>query len=52
MDARAKEAAKLGFTSALAPRPAEEALAMKVYGVTRLSEAVDRIARGDFDGTG
>jgi len=49
MDARAKEAAKLGFTSALAPRPAEEALSLKVYGVTRLAEAVDRIARGDFD---
>jgi DNA repair protein RadA/Sms len=48
MEGRLKEAAKLGFSSALAPRLAEEAGIMQVFGATRLSEAIDRIGRGDW----
>ena len=48
MEGRQKEAAKLGFSSVLAPRLADESGIMKVHGVTRLAEAIDRIARGDW----
>ncbi|MGG6548951.1 UNVERIFIED_CONTAM: DNA repair protein RadA, partial [Prevotella sp. 15_C9] len=42
MDSRLKEAAKLGFSRALAPRAAEERAPEGVHiaGVSRLSEAV------------
>ncbi|MEW6597168.1 MAG: DNA repair protein RadA [Pseudomonadota bacterium] len=50
MDSRLKEAAKLGFSRALAPRAAEERAPEGVHiaGVSRLSEAVARIGDGDF----
>jgi len=47
MDARLKEAAKLGFRRALAPSDAESA-ALKVTGAGRLSEAVRRIGEADW----
>src|SRR5579875_2372136 len=46
-DARLKEAAKLGFASALAPS-ASAAGAPGVAGVSRLADAVRRIGDGDF----
>ena len=48
MEGRMKEAAKLGFASALAPRLAEECGLMKIYGALRLSEAIERIDRQDW----
>jgi DNA repair protein RadA/Sms len=43
MEARMKEAAKLGFNRALAPSPASDGAAISVSGVNRLGEAVGRI---------
>ena len=43
MEARMKEAAKLGFNRALAPSPAGDGAAITVSGVNRLGEAVGRI---------
>ena len=43
MEARMKEAAKLGFNRALAPSPAADGAAISVSGVNRLGEAVGRI---------
>ena len=43
METRMKEAAKLGFAQALAPSPAADGAAVRVSGVGRLQEAVDRI---------
>jgi DNA repair protein RadA/Sms len=43
MEARMKEAAKLGFARALAPSPAADGAAVRVSGVNRLGEAVGRI---------
>jgi DNA repair protein RadA/Sms len=40
---RLKEAAKLGFSSALAPMGCESALGVKLTGVSRLAQAVERI---------
>ncbi len=48
MEARLKEAAKLGFGRALAA-PAAETAALTVFGVSRLPEAVRRIADGVWD---
>jgi len=48
MDARLKEAAKLGFRGALAPADVEGA-GLKVTGASRLSEAIRRIGEGDWD---
>ena len=48
MEGRQKEAAKLGFGCALAPRLAADSATLTVHGVTRLAEAIDRIARGDW----
>jgi len=49
MDGRLKEAAKLGFRRALAPRDAEGGAGMKVSGVARLTDAIRRIGEGDWD---
>jgi DNA repair protein RadA/Sms len=49
MEARLKEAAKLGFSSALAATAAAEASQLSVFGVSRLSDAVRRIADGVWD---
>ena len=46
MEARLKEAAKLGFGRALAASGAADGGAIKVVGVSRLSDAVSRIADG------
>ena len=46
MEARMKEAAKLGFNQALAPAAASEGAPVKVSGVSRLAEAVARIGDG------
>jgi DNA repair protein RadA/Sms len=46
MEARMKEAAKLGFNQALAPAAASEAAPVKVAGVSRLAEAVARVGDG------
>jgi hypothetical protein len=43
MEARMKEAAKLGVNRALAPSPAADGAAIAVSGVNRLGEAVGRI---------
>ena len=48
MEGRQKEAAKLGFGCALAPRLAADSATLAVHGVTRMAEAIDRIARGDW----
>ena len=48
MDARLKEAAKLGFRGALAPADVEGG-GLKVTGASRLSEAIRRIGEGDWD---
>lgn len=48
MDSRLKEAAKLGFRRALAPRDVEGG-AMQMSGVARLADAVRRIGDGDWD---
>jgi DNA repair protein RadA/Sms len=47
MDARLKEAAKLGFRQALGPAGLEGA-ALKVTGAARLSEAIRRIGEADW----
>jgi DNA repair protein RadA/Sms len=50
MEARLKEAAKLGFDQALAPAGSAEANGvLKVAAATRLSEAVRRIGDGAWD---
>ncbi|MFN3522432.1 MAG: DNA repair protein RadA [Phenylobacterium sp.] len=49
MDARMKEAAKLGFGRALGPRDLEGAGGMRVSGVARLADAIRRIGDGDWD---
>ncbi len=46
MEARLKEAAKLGFGRALAASGAGDGGALKVVGVSRLAEAVARIGEG------
>jgi DNA repair protein RadA/Sms len=48
MDARLKEAAKLGFRKALAPADAEAPRGMSVSGVTRLTDAIRRIRDCDW----
>jgi DNA repair protein RadA/Sms len=48
MEARMKEAAKLGFTSALAPAQAAETAPFAVTGVGRLSDAVQRVHDTSF----
>lgn len=48
-EARLREAAKLGFDQAIAPESAANgAKNVKVAGLSRLGEAVDRIAQGSF----
>ena len=49
MDARLKEAAKLGFRRALGPADVEAAGGMKFTGVSRLADAVRRISEGAWD---
>ncbi|WP_374570114.1 DNA repair protein RadA [Phenylobacterium sp.] len=49
MDARVKEAAKLGFRRALAPRDLEGGGVIKVCGAARLADAIRRIGDGDWD---
>ena len=46
MDARLKEAAKLGFGRALAPSAPSDGAALKLIGVSRLADAVTRIGEG------
>jgi len=48
MDARLKEAAKLGFRRALGPADLDGAGAMEVMGASRLADAVRRIGDGDW----
>jgi len=48
MEMRMKEAAKLGFGSALAPSGAADAGLMKVSGAARLADAVRRIEQQDW----
>jgi DNA repair protein RadA/Sms len=50
MEARMKEAAKLGFNQALAPSAASEGAPVKVAGVSRLADAVSRIGDGLWTG--
>ncbi len=47
MEARLREAAKLGFGRALGPTSATGS-DLKVLGISRLAEAVERIQQGDF----
>ncbi len=49
MDARLKEAAKLGFRRALGPADGEASSVMGLTGVNRLTEAVRRIGEGAWD---
>jgi DNA repair protein RadA/Sms len=49
MDARLKEAAKLGFRRALGPSDLESAAGMAVSGASRLADAVRRIGEGAWD---
>jgi DNA repair protein RadA/Sms len=49
MEARLKEAAKLGFARALAPNGAAEAGPFKLCSVNRLSDAIARIGEGQWD---
>lgn len=49
MDARLKEAAKLGFRRALGPADGEASGVMGLTGVNRLTEAVRRIGEGAWD---
>jgi DNA repair protein RadA/Sms len=49
MDARLKEAAKLGFRRALAPAEAEGGAGMAPIGTNRLAEAVRRVNDGIWD---
>jgi DNA repair protein RadA/Sms len=48
MEARLKEAAKLGFGRALAPAAAAEGGALPVAGATRLTDAIRRIGDNDW----
>jgi DNA repair protein RadA/Sms len=48
MDARMKEAAKLGFRQALAPGAAEAAGGLRVASAARLADAIARIGDGDW----
>ncbi|MFC3070210.1 DNA repair protein RadA [Phenylobacterium soli] len=48
MDARLKEAAKLGFRRALAPADLEGVAGMSVSGASRLADAVRRIGDGEW----
>lgn len=48
MDARLKEAAKLGFRRALAPADVEGVAGMGVSGASRLGEAIKRIGDGEW----
>jgi DNA repair protein RadA/Sms len=49
MEARLKEAAKLGFSRALAAQAAAEASSLDVIGVSKLADAVRRIGDGAWD---
>jgi DNA repair protein RadA/Sms len=49
MDARMKEAAKLGFRQALAPAGIDPAGPLRVTGAARLAEAMARIGEGAWD---
>jgi DNA repair protein RadA/Sms len=49
MDARLKEAAKLGFRRALAPSDLEGGASMRVSGAARLSDAMRRIGEADWN---
>ncbi len=49
MEARLKEAAKLGFGRAFGPAAAADGAPFPVIGVRRLSEAVERIGAGAWD---
>ncbi|MDD3836450.1 MAG: DNA repair protein RadA [Phenylobacterium sp.] len=48
MESRLKEAAKLGFRRALAPKDAEGGGGLAVTGVARLADAIQRIGDGDW----
>jgi DNA repair protein RadA/Sms len=48
MESRLKEAAKLGFGRALGPSAAADGAAVRVSGVTRLAQAVERIGGEDW----
>ncbi len=48
MEARLKEAAKLGFSRALAAQAASEASSLQVIGVSKLADAVRRIGDGGW----
>jgi DNA repair protein RadA/Sms len=48
MDARLKEAAKLGFRRALAPADLEGVAGMSVSGAGRLAQAIQRIGDGEW----
>jgi len=52
METRLKEAAKLGFSQALAPAAAAESAPIPVASATRLVEAVRRIGDGDWNEKG
>lgn len=49
MESRLKEAAKLGFRRALAPKDAEAGQGLAVTGAARLADAIQRIGDGDWD---
>jgi DNA repair protein RadA/Sms len=49
MEARLKEAAKLGFARALAPQGAGDAGSFRLCSVNRLSDAITRIGEGKWD---
>ncbi|MDR3509531.1 MAG: DNA repair protein RadA, partial [Caulobacteraceae bacterium] len=49
MESRLKEAAKLGFSRALAPSGLAEASAFAITSVTRLADAVRRIGEDVWD---
>ena len=48
-EARLREAAKLGFRRALAPKDAEAGQGLAVTGAARLADAIQRIGDGDWD---
>ena len=49
MDARLKEAAKLGFRRALGPADLESTATMRVTGAHRLADAIDRVRSAGWD---
>lgn len=49
MESRLKEAAKLGFRRALAPKDAEGGGGLAITGAARLADAIQRIGDGDWD---